>query len=205
MGRRAMAPGMRIGALFLAMVGSMFTASMAAHAVTVENTPGVAAPREKFPEGARIYREQCAACHETGAGRAPARVILSYMTPNAILAALTDGAMKAQGSALSTDQKTQVAQHLSGREFGITQAALPEAPPCTPERARFDRTQVPAFAGGIERDGLGAQAVNDAAPRGQAADALGLPDAGAAQLDEVKLAELTDLLDACRLLLWRQV
>lgn len=114
---------------------------------TVANTPGTAPAQEKFPEGAQIYREHCAACHDTGAGRAPARVIISYMTPDAILAALTSGAMQAQGSALSQHQKVEVAQHISGQAFGAKQAALPQPPPCTPGHALFDRKQVPAFAG----------------------------------------------------------
>ena len=154
MARREMARGWMMGALALALAGALFASGEEVAAATVENTPGIAARHEKFPEGAQIYREQCAACHETGAGRAPARIILSNMTPDAILAALTNGAMKAQGAALSPGQKAQVAQHLSGRDLGSTQAALPEPPPCTPDRARFDRAQVPAFAGaGLDREG----------------------------------------------------
>ncbi|MDD3800273.1 MAG: PQQ-binding-like beta-propeller repeat protein [Novosphingobium sp.] len=113
----------------------------------VDKTPDVMPSRDMFPEGAQIYSQHCAACHNTGAGRAPARVILSYMTPDTILTALTSGAMKAQGSLLSQQQKEQVAQHLSGQELAGKQAALPEPPPCTPDHAAFDRRQVPAFAG----------------------------------------------------------
>lgn len=112
----------------------------------VDNTPGMARP-EKFPAGAQVYREVCAACHDTGAGRAPARVILGYMTPEAIVAALTSGAMQAQGAALSAADKAEVAQHLSGRALGSAAADLPAPPPCTPERAAFDRNRPPAFAG----------------------------------------------------------
>lgn len=116
-------------------------------AAAVENTPGVVSAQEKFPEGAEIYRQTCASCHDTGAGRAPARVIISYMTPDAIVAALTHGAMQAQGALLDPQQKVQVAEHLSGHALGSTKAALPTPPPCTPEHAGFDRQQVPAFTG----------------------------------------------------------
>ncbi|GGC06309.1 cytochrome CBB3 [Novosphingobium endophyticum] len=114
----------------------------------VENTPGIAPLEEKYPEGARIYRENCAACHDSGAGRAPIRTVIGYMTPDAILAALTSGAMKAQGSVLSEDDKVQVAQHLSGQDIGAETAETAPPPPCEPEHAAFDRAQVPAFAGG---------------------------------------------------------
>lgn len=114
---------------------------------TVPNTPGVAAAREKYPEGAQVYRQFCSACHDTGAGRAPARVILSYMTPDTIVAALTNGAMQAQGSALGDEQKVQVAQHLSGKEIGALPATSSDPPLCTPELAAFDRRQPPAFVG----------------------------------------------------------
>ncbi|MCJ2185581.1 outer membrane protein assembly factor BamB family protein [Novosphingobium beihaiensis] len=131
-------------AILLAAAGSF---AGAASAETVKNTPGVTPAGEKFPEGAQVYRTACAACHETGAGRAPARVLLSYMTPDAIVTALTSGAMQAQGSALSREQKVKVAEHLSGQALGTAQAALPEPPPCAPDHAAFDRRQIPAFAG----------------------------------------------------------
>jgi polyvinyl alcohol dehydrogenase (cytochrome) len=114
----------------------------------VENTPGVARAVEKYPEGAQVYRERCASCHDTGVPHAPARVILGYMTPDAIVAALTTGPMREQGSGLSSEQKVEVAQHLSGHALGAAQAEMPPPPPCSPANAAFDRSQIPAFAGG---------------------------------------------------------
>ncbi|MDE8650158.1 PQQ-binding-like beta-propeller repeat protein [Novosphingobium album (ex Liu et al. 2023)] len=111
-----------------------------------DKTPGVTAQAAQFPIGAEVYTRYCAACHETGAGRAPARIILSNMTPEMIHAALTTGAMQAQGGALSEEQKVQVSQHLSGIAMG-SRASLPPAAMCTGARARFDINQPPAFAG----------------------------------------------------------
>ncbi|EJL31118.1 PQQ-binding-like beta-propeller repeat protein [Novosphingobium sp. AP12] len=138
-------PGAWIALAFLTLAAAFVLPGSPLRAV--ENTPGVARAVEKYPEGAQIYREQCASCHDTGAARAPARVILAYMTPDAIVAALTTGPMQAQGSALSRQQKVDVAQHLSGQAFGAAQASAPKPTPCSPEHAQFDRSQVPAFAG----------------------------------------------------------
>ncbi|HUD27307.1 MAG TPA: PQQ-binding-like beta-propeller repeat protein [Novosphingobium sp.] len=138
-------PGARVGLAFLALALALLLPGSPLRAV--ENTPGIAPSEEKYPEGARIYREQCAACHDANVPHAPARVILGYMTADAIVAALTTGPMQEQGAALSRAEKVEVAQHLSGQALGAAQAPLPAPPPCTPEHAAFDRDQVPAFAG----------------------------------------------------------
>lgn len=109
-----------------------------------KNMPGPKQQDELFPLGAQIYREHCAACHDSGAGRAPQRVVLGFMTPEAILHALTSGAMSAQGSSLSEEQKVAVAQHLTQKKIGSARKAS-AAPMCKGERAKFDRGKVPPF------------------------------------------------------------
>lgn len=144
-------PGAWLTLAVLALIAAFLLPLSALRAV--ENTPGVAAAVEKYPQGATIYREQCASCHDTGVPHAPARVILGYMTADAILAALTSGPMQEQGAALSREEKVEVAQHLSGQALGAAQADLPAPPPCTSEHAAFDRSQVPAFPGaGLDRE-----------------------------------------------------
>ncbi|MGE3691662.1 MAG: c-type cytochrome, partial [Novosphingobium sp.] len=100
---------------------------------------------EKLP-GAAIYRENCASCHDAGVNRAPQRGNLGDMTPEAILGALTQGAMQPQGSALSEEQRTQVAEYISGRKLGAS-AAQTALNMCSGQAARFDMYEPPAFTG----------------------------------------------------------
>jgi polyvinyl alcohol dehydrogenase (cytochrome) len=99
---------------------------------------------EKSP-GAQVYRENCAACHDAGLNRAPQRLNLADMTPEAIHRALTEGAMREQGAALSAEQKRAVSEYISGRKFGS--ASVAPANLCKGAAAGFDMREPPAFTG----------------------------------------------------------
>lgn len=129
-------------------------------AVLLPSLPGRAAPppetkvgdwtgRDPAAEqgpGAQVYRDHCAACHDSGADRAPQRMNLSDMTPETIHRALSEGAMREQGALLSADRKLAVAEYLSGRKFGAG-AAANAANMCQGTAARFDLDEPPAFTG----------------------------------------------------------
>jgi polyvinyl alcohol dehydrogenase (cytochrome) len=66
------------------------------------------------PDGATVYREKCATCHETGVPRAAARAALSHMSADNIQLALTSGKMSTQGADLSGDQRDAVVHFLAG-------------------------------------------------------------------------------------------
>ncbi len=55
-------------------------------------------------DGAAIYKERCASCHDAGEGRAPKLDALKAMTGEAIYTALASGSMKSQAEGLSTPQ-----------------------------------------------------------------------------------------------------
>lgn len=55
-------------------------------------------------DGAALYRERCASCHDAPEGRTPSVGAIKQMTGAAIYAALTNGVMKTQTSGLSTQQ-----------------------------------------------------------------------------------------------------
>lgn len=101
--------------------------------------------------GAPAYADNCAACHQGADRRAPHEDMLRLMSPASIVAALTDGAMKLQGEALSASEKVAVAEYLSGEKLGAA-AAVAAPPQCKAEHAGFDFADPPAWPGwGISR------------------------------------------------------
>lgn len=66
-------------------------------------------------DGEAIYRNSCAACHESGENRAPGLDALRKLSPAAIEASLTDGTMAAIGRAMPEGYAAAVARFL-GRE-----------------------------------------------------------------------------------------
>src|SRR5262245_14028041 len=77
--------------------------------------------------GESLYQSACASCHDAPAAssRAPQRDQLRGRSPEAIVDALTGGAMRYQGLSLSGAERRAIAEFLSGRSFGgdITGAA----------------------------------------------------------------------------------
>src|SRR5262245_476440 len=55
-------------------------------------------------DGAAIYKERCASCHDAPEGRVPPITAIKAMTGEAIFVALTSGVMRTQAQGLSTPQ-----------------------------------------------------------------------------------------------------
>ena len=55
-------------------------------------------------DGAAIYKERCASCHDTPAPRVPSLSTIKAMSGEAIYLALTRGVMKTQAEGLSSAQ-----------------------------------------------------------------------------------------------------
>jgi len=120
--------------------------------------PAMAAPQDgllagdgAFPQGAKVYRENCAGCHDAATGRAPQKWVLQQMSAEAIHRALTEGAMRVQAQSLSPEDRAAVAESLAGRKLGSATAAE-TLNMCHGARARFDRNEPPVFRGwGLDR------------------------------------------------------
>ena len=98
------------------------TVSLAATAAPVHAQPSTTNPQQT------VFEQRCAVCHDNPATRAPSRSSLAAMSPDFIVAALTDGIMKVQGSSLSAPQRIALAEFLTGRKTG---AETPMAGRCT--------------------------------------------------------------------------
>ncbi len=68
-------------------------------------------------DGAALYQQICATCHEGGADRAPTRDALRAMTPDRVLAALESGAMVTMTSRRTAVERRAIAEFVTGKTF----------------------------------------------------------------------------------------
>jgi polyvinyl alcohol dehydrogenase (cytochrome) len=73
-------------------------------------------------DGAKVYADNCASCHDQPTGRTPAKDALKDRTADAIHLALTSGSMAMQGISLSVAEKKTVSEYLSGKTLGAGSA-----------------------------------------------------------------------------------
>lgn len=108
----------------------------AAPAPTAATTAPAAHP------GEAVYRARCANCHEGGAYKAPDRLFLGMMPPDAIMESLA-GPMAPQSAGLSPRQRQDVAEYIAGRALD-TATPPPEPPRCA--QSDLDMARPPAQA-----------------------------------------------------------
>src|SRR6266436_8126891 len=70
--------------------------------------------------GIALYEQYCSSCHSAPAAgsRAPDRLALGQLTPEAILEAITSGPMTINAEGMSATQKRNLAEHLALRPLG---------------------------------------------------------------------------------------
>jgi polyvinyl alcohol dehydrogenase (cytochrome) len=111
---------MRIIRLSIGIAGLLF----AGLAVTQAPPPPQAPPANS--EGAAVFQRECASCHVNppADSRAPTREALGGRTADAIVAALTDGAMRLQGARLSAAERRSVSNFLTAATAQRPSAAV---------------------------------------------------------------------------------
>jgi polyvinyl alcohol dehydrogenase (cytochrome) len=89
-------------------------------------------------DGAALYKEFCASCHDARVDRAPSREALRGMSPQRILDALESGSMVTMTQLRSAAERRAIAEFASGRSFGTPFSIAPAAKAmCTTGRGTF--------------------------------------------------------------------
>jgi polyvinyl alcohol dehydrogenase (cytochrome) len=70
---------------------------------------------QSAPDGASLYAEHCASCHDADDSRAPSREGLRQRSPQAVIDALTGGSMRYQGMPLNGVERRAIAEYLTER------------------------------------------------------------------------------------------
>jgi len=88
----------------------------------------VAALPASAQDGAAAYKQNCAACHDTGVDRAPNREALQSMTAERVLTALESGAMISMASRSSAAERRAIAQYVTGKSLSKKDVDMTPAP-----------------------------------------------------------------------------
>jgi len=76
-------------------------------------------------DGPTMYKQLCASCHDTGAGRAPARDVLQAMTPERVLMAMESGPMLSMASGRTGVERRAIAEFVTGKTFSVAFSTAP--------------------------------------------------------------------------------
>ena len=82
------------------------------------------------PDGATVYNQKCAMCHDHPTDRIPTRDTIAKATPETVLKALTTGTMREQGASLSEDEKRAVSSFVTAKAFGAAPTVETAADRC---------------------------------------------------------------------------
>ena len=122
-------------------------------AVTVGAAPGAA----QTPDGEALFETHCTACHlATVIPRALAIDNMRALAPEAIVGALTDGAMRQQGEELDLPERQAIAEFITGRPVSAASGSSAGDGACTPSAA----ADWPGLNGGPRWNGWGAGVTN---------------------------------------------
>lgn len=121
------------------LVGIFALAMSAAAPVVYANDKSVAT-------GAELFQMHCLTCHKGTVSKAPPLSLLQIMSASSVLRAMESGLMQEQASKLSSKQKQDVAEFLTGQKLSdASELALP--PLCSAKEQKFDFTALPKTKG----------------------------------------------------------
>ena len=132
-------------------------AALPAAAMLLVVPAAVSPAQAQAPDGAVLFETHCTSCHlATAIPRALAIDNMRALPPEAIVGALTDGAMREQGAELSPAERRAVAAFITGRGAAAAVGATPGGGACGSAAA----ADWPGPDGGPQWNGWGAGVTN---------------------------------------------
>ena len=100
---------------------------------------GFTAPAQS-PDGAVVYKNNCASCHEQAATHAPPVSVLRQLSPEDVLRILQTGSMQPMAASLTTEQKRAVSSYVAGKPFGGASVPAAANTTCTTRSTVFAKS-----------------------------------------------------------------
>ena len=105
-------------------------------------------------DGAALFQNHCARCHESvEGGRIPSRALLGKLEPEQIVTALEKGAMSAMGAERSRAERHALAQFLTGKRY-VGVSPISKSAYCAKDDTQFSKAAAgPTWNGwGVDTD-----------------------------------------------------
>lgn len=90
------------------------------------------------PDGAALFQQKCATCHDHPAGRIPAREMIASLPLDTVVNAMTTGAMQPQAAGLSPDEIRAIANFVTGKSPNTAGQVNLGPPPVAPKSGSLD-------------------------------------------------------------------
>ena len=100
----------------------------------------LAQERRELPSAESMFQQSCAACHDTGTGRAPQRQVLRAMSAEHVLEAMETGQMVYMAARWPRQGRRAIAEFITGKTLGAgpgTDTLTPSAM-CPPGSGDFN-------------------------------------------------------------------
>jgi polyvinyl alcohol dehydrogenase (cytochrome) len=109
------------------MTTTQWSASLTCVALVICLPVAARAQAAAAPDGADLYKRNCASCHDTGVNRAPNREALQFMTPDRVLAAIETGTMVTMANNRTAAERRAIAEFATGKSLSTPLVTTPPA------------------------------------------------------------------------------
>ena len=107
----------------------------------------VAHAQTPAPDGAELYKRNCAQCHDNGTNRAPNRDSFKALTAERVLSAMETGSMITMANNRTAPERRAIAEFLTGKAIGSPLITAPPAAAMCTTSATFNPNAGPRWTG----------------------------------------------------------